>query len=86
MFITEPDFLNSLTDETVQAWGYANVEMYMMEYQLGKLAGQWRRTKDAAVVQKYHLLFRQLTELGWDPSLLDVESALPDELMPKTTG
>lgn len=80
--ISETEFLASLTEESVRELGYSSLEVYLLEHQLGKLAGLWRRTKDQAVVQQYHDLFNKLVELGWDPNLLDLESALPRELMP----
>ena len=76
-------FLQSLTDEVARRWGYADKEMYLKEYQLGQLAGRWRRTKDQADVERYHRLFNELVASGWDPLTLDIEYQLPIELMPK---
>ncbi len=56
--------------------------MDRLEDELGDLAVQWRRKPDHATVKKYHRLYKQLVELGWDQSL-DVESHLPNELMPQ---
>ncbi len=52
-----------------------------LERKLGNLAAKWRRTTDKAVVDQYHKTYRELQRLGWEGSL-DLESCLPDHLMP----
>ena len=52
-----------------------------LEDELGDLAVRWRRKPDNAIVTMYHQLYKRLVKLGWDQSL-DVESRLPNELMP----
>ena len=48
---------------------------------LSYLAGLWRRLKTDEVAERYHAVLRTLLELGYR-EWLDVESELPDELMP----
>ena len=48
---------------------------------LAYLAGLWRRLKSDEVVTRYHAVLRTLLELGYR-EWLDVESELPQALMP----
>lgn len=57
-------------------------ELRQLESYLGELAARWRGTYREDIVQEYHATMSLLYELGWD-AILDVESELPDELMPE---
>lgn len=57
-------------------------ELRRLEDRLGDLAGMWRGTYDEKVVQEYHATMARLYELGWN-DVLDMESELPDSLMPE---
>jgi hypothetical protein len=57
-----------------------------LEFSLGDLAAQWRGSYDSPELQEqirseYTATLLKLYELQWD-SVLDVESELPDRLMP----
>jgi hypothetical protein len=81
--LTTEEIIASITDEMVQAEGYPNREVYLLARQLGSLAGEWRETKEAEVVKRYHDLFHKLLALGWNPVLIAIDEMLPDELMPE---
>lgn len=62
-------------------------ELRKLEFYLGDLAARWRGSYDRpdvqeALVREYWAVLNQLYALGWD-SLLDIESELPDRLMPE---
>ena len=57
-------------------------ELNHLESYLGELAARWRGTWDQAIVEEYHATLARLYELGWD-GRLDIESELPDRLLPK---
>jgi hypothetical protein len=57
-------------------------ELRRLEKLVGYLAAKWRHNWDEEVVKEYHATIHRLYELGWD-GVLDVESELPDELMPQ---
>ncbi|MCB8924802.1 MAG: hypothetical protein H6652_04165 [Ardenticatenaceae bacterium] len=59
-------------------------ELRALEFHLGNLAAKYRMHKYSAqkVIEEYHATLTKLYQLGWDAAL-DVESELPDELMPK---
>jgi hypothetical protein len=61
-------------------------ELRQLEFRLGDLAGLWRgaygdQARQDDIVQEYSAILARLYDLGWD-SELDVESELPDDLMP----
>jgi len=61
-------------------------ELRRLEFRLGDLAGLWRRmhgdqSQQDALVKEYVIIIAQLYSLGWD-AVLDIESELPDRLMP----
>lgn len=80
--MSEEEVLNAITDEMAREDGYPDAETYRMEHQLGKIAGEWRKKKQPALIKKYHTLFEQLLARGWNPELLTEEAALPDKHMP----
>ena len=59
-----------------------------LEIKLGQLAAKWRGNSNdpvlqAEIVQQYHAVVQHLYEFGWD-DVIDIESELPERLMPKT--
>jgi hypothetical protein len=57
-----------------------------LEFQLGDLAERWRGSygddeQQRHIIEMYHAILSKLYQQGWD-AVLDVESELPDELMP----
>jgi len=76
-----------MTPHETDEIGYpVDPELRALEFQLGDLAGEYRRHISAAhtkhVVEQYHATLNKLYQLGWD-SVLDVDSELPYELMPE---
>jgi hypothetical protein len=73
---------------TTDSIGYPlDPELRQREFHLGDLAALWRGSYDdherqQRIVQAYHETLAQLYRLGWD-SVLDIESELPDALMPE---
>ena len=71
----------------VDSIGYPqDPKLRKLEFQLGDLAALWRGSFEDAdrqrhIVDSYHAVLSRLYQLGWD-SVLDVESELPDSLMP----
>lgn len=57
-------------------------EIEALELQLSRAAANWRSTKDAHFVKKYHDIYHKLRSLGWSDGI-DAEAELPDELMPQ---
>lgn len=62
-------------------------ELRKLEFQLGDLAELWRGSfgddnRQSQLVDEYHSILTRLYHLGWD-SELDIESELPDRLMPQ---
>jgi hypothetical protein len=62
-------------------------ELRRLEFYLGELAGLWRgaygdQERQDETVQEYRAILARLYELGWDATL-DIESELPEELMPE---
>lgn len=65
-------------------------ELARLENDLGALAAQWRGARgqperQAGIVQEYLATFAQLTQLGWNADIanLEHEATLPDDLMPE---
>lgn len=61
-----------------------------LELSLAHLANDWRREHSLGkletaekIIQKYHLVFSELWELGWTGEGLLPDSELPHELMPE---
>jgi hypothetical protein len=72
----------------VDTFGYpVDPELRRLEFLLGDLAAQWRGSYDRpeaqqTIVREYHQTMDMLYNLGWDAEL-DLESHLPDGLMPE---
>jgi hypothetical protein len=68
--------------------GHAN-KVDSLERELSFLAYTWRglgpqdSEEASKVVQRYHEVFAELWELGWDGEGLLPDSELPDKLMPE---
>jgi hypothetical protein len=70
------------TPNNTPIWQQPKSEIDALEMQLGRIAGQWRRTEDAINVKQYHDIYHKLRALGWDGSI-DSEAELPYDLMPQ---
>jgi len=62
-------------------------ELRRLEFYLGDLAARWRDAfgepeQQEKIAQEYQDVLMRMYEMGWE-SQLDVESELPDRLMPK---
>lgn len=70
------------------ASGYPlDMELDQLEFRLSDLAALWRGSfGDPAyqdeIVQEYRTILARLYELGWD-SVLDIDSELPNKLLPE---
>jgi hypothetical protein len=58
-----------------------------LEISLGHLAAEWRGSFNDpeiqdSIVRQYHVAVQRLYELGWN-EIIDIESELPEELMPR---
>ncbi|MAT98833.1 MAG: hypothetical protein CL608_16945 [Anaerolineaceae bacterium] len=74
-----------MTSHETDEIGYPlDPELRALEFHLGDLAAKYRMHKYSAqkVIKEYHATLTKLYQLGWDAAL-DVESELPDELMPE---
>lgn len=63
-------------------WQQPSSEIDALEMQLSLLAQEWRKTKDAIYVKRYHDVYHKLRSLGWEGGI-DVEAELPYSLMPQ---
>ncbi|MCA9919120.1 MAG: hypothetical protein KC445_14260 [Anaerolineales bacterium] len=61
-------------------------ELRALEFRLGNLAAEYREhispEDDEQAIREYHATMDKLYKLGWD-AVLDIESELPDKLMPE---
>ena len=76
-----------MTPHDTDQLGYpTDPELRALEFQLGNLAADYRMHKspahDKQIVKEYHDTMKKLYQLGWD-AVLDIESELPDKLMPE---
>ena len=72
--------------ETDQIGYPVDPELRALEFHLGNLAAEYREhispEHDKHVIEEYHATMSKLYQLGWD-AVLDIESELPDTLMPE---
>jgi hypothetical protein len=73
---------NMSTPNDTPIWQQPESEIDALEMQLGRIAGEWRRTEDPKYVKQYHDVYHRLRAMGWDDSI-DSEAELPYELMPQ---
>lgn len=73
----------NFNDEQARKLGYPSAELLRLSDKLGQLAGQWRRTKDQALVHEYGKLLLTMILKGYDVNQLDIEDCLPKEFMPE---
>jgi|GEM_PF-2215500 len=78
----DSDELKDYTDEDAQRHGYPSLEVMRLEYQLTAIAGEWRRTKENALVHDYKAVLYEMILKGYDVNTLPIQDQLPDELMP----
>ena len=76
------------TSHDVDASGYpVDPVLKRLEFSLGDLASEWRESssdpkRQHSIMRLYQQTLLTLYELGWDAEL-DLESHLPDDLMPE---
>ena len=80
-----PDYsvLSKYTDEDARKSGYPSLKVMKLEYELTRIAGAWRETKDDALVYKYKSVLYEMILNGYDVNTLPIQDQLPDELMPE---
>ncbi len=76
------DELEGYTDEDARRHGYPSLEVMRLEYQLTKITGEWRRTKENSLVHDYKAVLYEMILKGYDVNILPVQDQLPDDLMP----
>jgi hypothetical protein len=67
---TEQEFLNSLTDEKAQRFGYPSAEVYRLEHELVTL-GRKLNLGDESVRGEYYATLDKALTKGWSPDMLD---------------
>ena len=75
--------LENYTDEDAQRHGYPSLKVMKLEYELTRIAGTWRETKDNHLVHEYASVFYKMILNGYDVNTLPIQDQLPDELMPE---
>ena len=76
-------YMLSLSDEEVKQFGYPNAKVLRLSYRLSEIAGQWRATKDDALVHEYTSVLYEMILKGYDVDTLPIQDQLPSDLMPE---
>ena len=77
-----PDFDN-YTDADARKHGYLSLKVMKLEWDLTRIAANWRDTKEDGLVHEYRSVLYKMILYGYDVSILPIQDQLPDELMPE---
>ncbi|MEL6408278.1 MAG: hypothetical protein AAFR81_28185 [Chloroflexota bacterium] len=75
--------IDKYTDEDAKKSGYPSLEVMKMEYELTRIAGKWRETKEESLVHQYKGVLYEMIFKGYDVNTLPIQDQLPDALMPE---
>jgi len=78
----EYSILDKYTEEDAHKSGYPSLKVMKLEYELTRIAGAWRETKNESLVYEYKSVLLEMILNGYDINTLPVQDQLPDELMP----
>lgn len=71
------------SDEKARELGYPSAEVLRLADHLSNLAGQWRSTREQAVVHEYGKTLLDMILKGYDVDGLPIQDQLPEDLMPE---
>ncbi|MEL7433953.1 MAG: hypothetical protein AAFN11_08390, partial [Chloroflexota bacterium] len=75
--------LENYTDADARRHGYISLDVMRLAYKLTEIAGEWRSTKEDALVQEYERVLYKMILKGYDLNTLPIQDQLPDDLMPE---
>jgi hypothetical protein len=75
--------LSKYTEEDAKNSGYPSLKVMGLEYDLSRIAGEWRNTKTDALVQEYKNVLYEMILYGYDVTTLPIQDQLPSEWMPE---
>lgn len=70
------------TEEDARKLGYISLEVLRLEDRLSKIVGEWRETKDEALVDEYRDVLYSMILKGYAVIFLPIQEQLPNDKMP----
>ena len=78
-----PPNFDDYTDADARRHGYPNLKVMKLEWELTRIAAEWRDTKDDALVHEYKSVLYEMILNGYDVNTLPIQDQLPRRLMPE---